>query len=73
MTTVYMIVSRDKYRFPRWWGTSTAELARRSGRSYASTRSAICKAYRNGGRFGGYEVVCIKEADGDADKPAADE
>lgn len=22
MTTVYMIVSRDKYRLPRWWGTS---------------------------------------------------
>lgn len=35
--------------------------------------SAICKAYRNGGRFRCYEVVCIKEDDGDADKPAADE
>ena len=64
MTTVYMIVTRDKYRLPRWWGTSTAELARRSGRSYASTRSAIRKAYRNGGRFGCYEVVHISEDDG---------
>ena len=63
MTTVYMIVSRDKYRLPRWRGTSTAELARRSGRSYASTRSAICKAYRNGGRFGCYEIVRISEDD----------
>ena len=35
MTTVYMIVTRDKYRLPRWWGTSTAELARRSGRGWA--------------------------------------
>lgn len=24
--TVYMIVTRDKYRLPRWWGTTTAEL-----------------------------------------------
>lgn len=32
MTTVYMIVTRDKYRLPRWWGTSTAELAQLSGR-----------------------------------------
>lgn len=64
MTTVYMIVSRDKYRFPHWWGTSTAELARRSGRSYASTRSAICKAFRHGGSYGCYEVVRISEDDG---------
>ena len=64
MTTVYMIVTSDKYRLPRWWGTSTAELARRSWRSYANTRSAICKAYRNGGRFGCYEVVRISEDDG---------
>lgn len=63
MTTVYMIVTRDKYRLLRWWGTSTAELARRSGRSYASTRSAICKAYRNGGRFGCYEVVRLEEGE----------
>nr|DAF15954.1 MAG TPA: phosphoadenosine-phosphosulfate reductase [Caudoviricetes sp.] len=27
--TVYMIVTRDKYRLPRWWGTTTAELAAR--------------------------------------------
>lgn len=27
MTTVYMIVSRDKYRLPRWWGTTTEKLA----------------------------------------------
>ena len=63
MTTVYMIVTRDKYRLPRWWGTSTAELARRSGRSYASTRSAICKAFRHGGRFGCYEVVRLEEGE----------
>lgn len=63
MTTVYMIVSRDKYRFPRWWGTSTAELARRSGRSYASTRSAICHAFRNGGSYGCYEVVRLEEGE----------
>lgn len=45
------------------WKIATAELARRSGRSYASTRSAICKAYRNGGRFGCYEVVRLEEGE----------
>lgn len=63
MTTVYMIVSRDKYRFPCWWGTSTAELARLSGRSYASVRSGISRARRNGGRSGCYEVVRIQEGE----------
>lgn len=28
MTKVYMIVTRDKYRLPRWWGVTAAELAR---------------------------------------------
>ena len=41
MTTVYMIVTRDKYRLPRWWGTTTAELARLSGRPYACVVSSI--------------------------------
>lgn len=63
MTTVYMIVSRDKYRFPCWWGTTTAELARLSGRSYASVRSGISRARRNGGRYGCYEVVRIQEGE----------
>lgn len=41
--------------------TVLAYLARRSGRSYASTRSAICKAFRHGGSYGCYEVVRIQE------------
>ena len=28
MTTVDMIVTRGKYRMPRWWGVTAAELAR---------------------------------------------
>ena len=63
MTTVYMIVARDKYRLPRWWGTTTAELARLSGRSYASVRSGISRAHRNGGSYGCYEVVRIQEGE----------
>lgn len=63
MTTVYMIVTRDKYRLPRWWGTTTAELARISGRKYQNVRSAICKAFRNGGSYGCYEVVRIQEGE----------
>ena len=47
--TVYMIMTRDKYRLPRWWGTTTAELARLSGRKYQNVRFAIRKAFRNGG------------------------
>nr|DAI97664.1 MAG TPA: hypothetical protein [Caudoviricetes sp.] len=54
--TVYMIVTRDKYRLPRWWGTTTAELAQLSGRKHQNVRFAIWKAIRNGGRFGCYEV-----------------
>lgn len=61
MTTVYMIVTRDKYRLPRWWGTTTEELARLSGRKYQNVRSAICHAFRNGGSYGCYEVVRIQE------------
>ena len=55
MTTVYMIVTRDKYRLPRWWGTTTAELAHLSG--------GICKAFRHGGSYGCYEVVRIQEGE----------
>lgn len=44
-------------------GKDSTVLAHRSGRSYASTRSAICKAYRNGGRFGCYEVVRLEEGE----------
>lgn len=36
--TVYMIVTRDKYRLPRWWGTTTAELAQLSGRKHQNVR-----------------------------------
>lgn len=64
MTTVYMIVTRDKYRLPRWWGTTTAELAQLSGRKYLNVRAAICKAFRHGGSYGCYEVVHISEDDG---------
>lgn len=64
MTTVYMIVTQDKYRLPRWWGTTTKELAQLSGRKYQNVRSAICHAFRNGGSYGCYEVVCIQEGDG---------
>lgn len=39
MTTVYMIVTRDKYRLPRWGGTTTAELAQLSGRKYHNVRA----------------------------------
>lgn len=63
MTTVYMIVTRDKYRLPRWGGTSAAELARLSGRKYQNVRSAICKAFRHGGSYGCYEVVRIQEGE----------
>lgn len=63
MTTVYMIVTRDKYRLPRWWGTTTAELARLSGRKYQSVRSAISRASRNGGIYGCYEVVRLEEGE----------
>lgn len=41
--TVYMIVTRDKYRLPRWWGTTTAELAQLSGRKHQMERSIIPK------------------------------
>ena len=44
--TVYMIVTRDKYRLPRWWGTTTAELAQLSGRKYQNVRVGIRKAFR---------------------------
>lgn len=63
MTTVYMIVTRDKYRLPRWWGTTTAELARLSGRPYACVVSSISKARRHGGSYGCYEVVRLEEGE----------
>ena len=61
--TVYMIVTRDKYRLPRWWGTTTAELAQLSGRKHQNVRISIWKAIRNGGRFGCYEVVRLEEGE----------
>ena len=61
--TVYMIVTRDKYRLPRWWGTTTAELAQLSGRKHQNVRFAIWKAIRYGGRFGCYEVVRLEEGE----------
>jgi hypothetical protein len=61
--TVYMIVTRDKYRLPRWWGTTTAELAQLSGRKYQNVRFAIWKAIRNGGSYGCYEVVRLEEGE----------
>ena len=63
MTTVYMIVTQDKYRLPRWWGTTTKELAQLSGRKYQSVRSAICHAFSNGGSYGCYEVVRLEEGE----------
>lgn len=63
MTTVYMIVTRDKYRLPRWCGTTAAELARLSGRNYQNVRSSICKARRRGGSYGCYEVVRLEEGE----------
>lgn len=63
MTTVYMIVTRDKYRLPRWWGTTTAELAQLSSRKYQNVRAAICKAFRHGGSYGCYEVVRLEEGE----------
>lgn len=63
MTTVYMIVTRDKYRLPRWWGTTTAELAQLSGRKYQNVRAAICKAFRHGGSYDCYEVVRLEEGE----------
>lgn len=63
MTTVYIIVTRDKYRLPRWWGTTTAELARLFGRKYQNVRVGICKAFRHGGSYGCYEVVHIQEGE----------
>lgn len=60
---VYMIVTRDKYRLPRWWGTTTAELAQLSGRKHQNVRFAIWKAILNGGRFGCYEVVRLEEGE----------
>lgn len=61
--TVDMIVTRDKYRLPRWWGTTTAELARLSGRKHQNVRFAIWKAIRNGGSYGCYEVVRLEEGE----------
>lgn len=61
--TVYMIVTRDKYRLPRWWGTTTAELAQLSGRKHQNVRFAIWKATRNGGSYGCYEVVRLEEGE----------
>lgn len=61
--TVYMIVTRDKYRLPRWWGTTTAELARLSGRKHQNVHFAIWKAIRNGGSYGCYEVVRLEEGE----------
>lgn len=61
--TIYMIVTRDKYRLPRWWGTTTAELAQLSGRKYQNVRFAIWKAIRNGGIYGCYEVVRLEEGE----------
>lgn len=63
MTTVYMIVTRDKYRLPRLWGTTAAELARLSGRKYQDVRVGICKAFRHGGSYGCYEVVRLEEGE----------
>lgn len=63
MTTVYMIVTRDKYRLPRWWGTTTAGQAQLSGRKYQNVRVAICKAFRHGGSYGCYEVVRLEEGE----------
>lgn len=60
MTEVYMIVTRDKYRLPRWLGTTTAELAQRK---YQNVRAAIRKAFRHGGSYGCYEVVRIQEGE----------
>ena len=48
---------------PRWWGTTTAELAQLSGRKYQNVRAAICHAFRNGGSYGCYEVVHIQEGE----------
>ena len=61
--TVYMIVTRDKYRLPRWWGTTTVELAQLSGRKYQNVRVGICKAFRHGGSYGCYEVVRLEEGE----------
>mgnify|MGYP001076894081 FL=1 len=61
--TVYMIVTRDKYRLPRWWGTNTEELAKLSGRKYQNVSAAICKAFRHGGSYGCYEVVRLEEGE----------
>lgn len=48
--TVYMIVTRDKYRLPRWWGTTTSELAQLSGRKHQRQLRLLRGGASGGGR-----------------------
>lgn len=60
-STIYMIVTNDKYRLPLYWGESTAELAKNSGLNYFSVRRGVIAAMRGTKRRTKYEVVRVED------------
>lgn len=61
MTTMYMIVTNDKYRLPLYWGSTIAELSQRAHMKYNTVNRGIWKAMRQGGSVGKYVVVRLPE------------
>lgn len=41
MDTIYMIVTRDKYRLPLYWGSSIRELAERAHMNYRTVHRGV--------------------------------
>lgn len=59
MDTIYMIVTRDKYRLPLYWGSSIRELAERAHMNYRTVHRGVWGAMRGRKADAKYEVVRI--------------
>lgn len=57
MYTMYMIVTKDRFRLPRYWGETKRELAKRSGRNYETIQKGFCRLKHKDPRKTEYEVV----------------
>lgn len=61
--TMYMIVTRDKFQFPLYWGETLGELSRRSGRDYQTLQKGFDRLRRKSYRRTEYEIVRFSDRD----------
>lgn len=65
MHTMYMIVTKDRFRLPWYWGETKGELAKRSGRNYETIQKGFDRLKHKDPRKTEYEVVRFSDDEED--------